>query len=200
MAVKKCVFIIGCGDTGQYWDGSGESIGVNDCWKFGHPTDYLLLIDPPSRFEMPRRKIIEKSRPHHLITDSKAWLSLFYNAEKAERLKPDVMNRELYCTNGQGLIKYRFSKWTGTLHKDRIQFSHTSTFAAISLAYVLGYNEIVTYGVDFKNHRSWKEGNPHMAVELDLYKDFFRQLEKEGVSVQVGHPDSLLSKILPVAV
>jgi hypothetical protein len=63
------VSILGCGESGQYWDGIGDSIGVNDCWKFGHPTDYLMVLDPPGRFTEDRRKIIRESKPLHFITD-----------------------------------------------------------------------------------------------------------------------------------
>lgn len=194
MAGKKSVSILGCGESGQYWDGLGESIGVNDCWKFGHPTDYLMVINPSNSFIPERRKIIEKSRPHHFITDSKTFLRQWY--AKADQVKPNMNFKELWCTNGGQLIKYRFSKWTGTLHKDRIQYSNTSPFAAVSLAYLLGYNEIILWGVDFKTHRTWKADNPHMFEELDNYKALFKQLEDVGVSVKLGYGDSLLSRII----
>lgn len=201
MAFKSQISVVGCGnETGQYWGGQGESIGVNDCWKFGHPTDYLLVIDAPSRFTPIRKKIIERSKPKHFIADSKGWLRYFYDPDKVERIKPNMNHKELFCTNGSELIKYRFSKWAGTLHKDRIQYSHTSPFAAISLAYVLGYKEITLWGVDFKTHQAWREGKPQMEVELQNYKALFEELEKVGVEVKVGHQNSLLSKILPVLV
>lgn len=186
--------IIALGETGQYWDGTGESIGVNDCWKFSHPTDYLMVINPANSFTPERRKVIEKSTPKHFITDSKTFLRPRY--EKADRIKPNMAYKELYCTNGPELIKYRFSKWQGTLYKDRIQYSHTSPFAAISLAYLLGYKEIILWGVDFKTHRTWKEGNPHMVEELQNYKALFDQLESVGISIKLGHHESLLNNVL----
>lgn len=186
----KSIAILGCGESGQYWDGHGESIGVNDCWKFGHPTDYLMVINPANSFTPQRRKIIEKSTPHHFVTDSQTFLRQHY--DKADRIKPNMSFKELYCTNGSELIKYRFSKWTGTLQKDRIQYSNTSPFAAISLAYLLGYKEIILWGVDFKTHRTWKADNPHMFEELDNYKALIKQLWEVDVSVYLGHEDSLL--------
>lgn len=190
----KTVSIVACGETGSLWDGSGDSIGVNDSWKFGHPTDYLLVINPPASFTPDRRKIIEKSTPHHFITDSKAFLRPRYS--KTDSIKPNMNFKELYCTNGGQILKYRFSKWTGTLHRDRIQYSHTSPFAAISLAYIQGYTEIILWGVDFKTHRTWKESNPHMQEELQNYKALLEQLEEKGVKVRLGNPNSLLNDIL----
>lgn len=198
MIVKKCS-ILACGSTGQYWDGTGDSIGVNDCWKWGHPTDYLLLIDPPNRFESNRKRTIEKSNPHHLITNTKTWLRHFWDADKADKLKPTI-DDELFCTNGGQVIRYRFSRWKDELKNDRVQYSRTSPFAAISLAYILGYKHITIWGVDFKDHRVWKDSNPHMMEELDNYKALFEQLDNAGVSVSVGHKESLLSTILPVLV
>ncbi len=192
--MNRVLAVIGCGESGQKWDGQGDSIGVNDCWKFGRPTDYLMVINPANSFTPERRKTIEKSTPHHFITDSQTFLRQRY--AKADQIRSNMAYKELYCTNGSEVIKYRFSKWTGTLHKDRIQYSNTSPFAAISLAYLLGYNEIILWGVDFKTHRTWKAENPHMMEELDNYKALFQQLINVGVRCYVGQSGGMLDKIL----
>ena len=194
MGLVKTCHILGCGESGQYWDGQGESIGVNDCWKFGHPTDYLLVINAPGQFTADRRKIITESTPHHFITDSRAFLINRY--PHAEQIKSRMDYKELFCTNGNQIIKYRFSKWKGKLEKF-VQYSNTSPFAAISLAYILGYKEITLWGVDFITHRTWKAENPHMFEELDNYKALFKQLDEVGVKVYLGHHESLLNGIIP---
>ena len=192
MGLGKSVSILGCGQTGQHWDGAGESIGVNDCFKF-RPTDYLMVINPPNSFTPERRKIIQDSKPHHFITDSRAFL--IGRVHQPEAIKSRMDYKELYCSNGRGVIHYRFSKWKGKLEK-WIQYSSTSPFAAISLAYVLGYKEITLWGVDFITHRTWKAENPHMMEELENYKSFFKQLEEVGVRVYLGHHESLLNQII----
>lgn len=193
------VNIIGCGDTGSKWGGDGESIGVNDSWKFGSPTDYLMVIDPPGRFTPDRRKIIQNSKPKHFIADSKAWLRQFYDPAKVDKIKPHPDYKQLHCTNGQGLINYRFSTWKGRIMPNQIQYWHTSPFAAISLAYLLGYKEIVLWGVDFVTHKSW---NPQRANELKFelqgYKELVRALDEVGVKVWLGAEGSMLGEFLMV--
>lgn len=192
------VHILGCGESGQYWDGTGDSIGVNDCWKFGRPTDYLMVLDPPGRFTPDRRKIIQNSKPKHFITDSKAWLRLFYDTNKVDRIKPHPDYKELYCTNG-GLIHYRFSTWKGKIMPNQIQYWHTSPFPAISLAYLLGYKEIVLWGVDFKTHKSWNpQRKNELAFELQGYKELVRALNEVGVKVWLGAEGSMLNEFLMV--
>lgn len=200
MALGKAVNILGCGESGQYWDGTGESIGVNDCWKFGHPTDYLLVLDPPGRFAPDRRKIISNSKPHHFITDSKAWLKQFHSSEKeVDRIKSNPDYKEIYCTNGPSLIKYRFSTWKGTLRPNQVSYWHTSPFPAISLAYLLGYTEIVLWGVDFVTHKAWNPSKKaELAFELQGYKELVKALNEVGVSVYLGHTGSMLSEFLEV--
>lgn len=193
MGLVKAISVIGCGESGSHWGGEGESIGVNDCWKFGHPTDYLMVINPPNSFSPERRKTILESTPHHFITDSRAFLTKYY--PHAEQIKSNMAHKELFCSNGSQVMKYRFSKWKGKLEK-WIQYSNTSPFAAISFAYVLGYNQITLWGVDFKTHRTWKSENQHMSEELDNYKALFQQLEAAGVNVYLGHQNSLLYGII----
>lgn len=197
--MKQSISILACGESGKYWDGQGDSIGVNDSWKWSHPTDYLMVLDPPNRFTPDRRKIIQNSKPKHFITDSKGWLRHFHDTEKVDRIKPHKDYKELYCTNGGQIIKYRFSKWRGRLMPNQISYSYTSPFPAMSLAYLLGYKEIVLWGVDFVTHKSW---NPSRAEqlnnELSLYKELINALNEVGVKVYLGYTGSMLGSFLEV--
>lgn len=186
--------IIGCGETAKYWDGSGDSIGVNDCWKWGHRTDYLMVLDNPERFIPDRAETIRNSNPHHFITYSYGWLKQFYNGNVP---RENLNFKELWCTNGTELIHYRFSQWKGHLTKDRIWYANTSPFPAISLAYLLGYTEIVLWGVDFINHAKWRIGFNRMDFEADNYKQLYTQLLENGVSVYLGHEGSMLETFIP---
>lgn len=200
MDLTRSVSILGCGESGAKWGGTGDSIGVNDCWKFGRPTDYLMVIDPPGRFTADRRKTISDSKPKHFVTDSKAWLQQFHsNKREAETIKPNSAYKEIYCTNGPKLIKYRFSPWRGRIMPDQIQYWHTSPFPAISLAYLLGYKEIILWGVDFNTHKSWNPTKKNeLAFELQGYKELVRSLDEVGVNVYLGNGGSMLGEFLMV--
>jgi hypothetical protein len=193
----KSIAILGCGESGQHWDGQSESIGVNDCWKFGHPTDYLMVIDPPGRFTPARRKIIQNSKPKHFITDSKAWLRHFYG-EKAERIKSGT-EKFIHCINGPQLMTYPFGIWKGKIVHGKVQHWYSSPFPAMSLAYLLGYKEIILWGVDFKTHKSWNPSKKaELAFQLQGYKEFVKALNEVGVKVYLGHHDSMLIEFLEV--
>src|SRR5688572_4154328 len=54
--------VIGCGQTSTKWDGSGYSIGVNDCWKTGLITDRIVVVNGMRKYP-DRLKIILNSTP-----------------------------------------------------------------------------------------------------------------------------------------
>ena len=182
--MNQSVTIIACGESGSQWDGTGDSIGGNDCFKFGHNVDYLMVIDAPKRFTPERQDTILSSTPRHFLSTQKGWLRQFHDPQVIDNLEHSLKYDELYCTNGPELIRYRFSRWPGRVHKDRIQYSKTSPFAAISLAYNLGYKEITLYGADFKTHKTWNPTNDIMKEELKYYRAMIAELHILGVYVE----------------
>lgn len=172
------VSIIGCGETASQWDGKGFSIGVNDCWRFGKPTDYLVVVNTKKQFTEERLNWIIRSQPERLYTHSEDYRhdfpeSIFF------KLKEDC-----------------FQKWRGKLIDSTVQFSKTSPFVAISLAYSIGAKTINLYGVDFNNHKTYNPSNTSDFLhEINNYKSLFQQLKAKGITINCTK-ESYLNNVL----
>lgn len=124
------VNVIACGESARHWDGRGHSIGVNDCWKLGKPTDALLVVDSfQGDGDHDRAKIIRASRPCYFFSQM------------------------MYWSQQPGFRRIRLRRFNGELRKGEIYHNHASSpFIAISLASTCGFTEIVLWGVDFVDH------------------------------------------------
>lgn len=164
--------IIGCGESAAKWDGTGDSIGVNDSFKFGHRIQYLVLLNEPNEFESDRLKTIINTNPEKVFTCYRSWAKPQYQFKNVEF--------------------FNYHVWQGQLaNKGKYQTSRTSPFAAISIAYNLGYDEIVLWGVDFKTHKIWHNGNHNFAQEIKNYQQLSDELRKKGVMVYSSEPNIL---------
>lgn len=151
--------IIALGESAKQWDGTGFSIGVNDCFR-NHKTDILLTVNNFNK-EPERRAIIENSRPAEgLYSNLQTW-------GKHPDYKP--------------LIIQRFKKG---IEEGIIYHATTSPFIAVSLAFYLGYKRFVLWGVDFIDHRNVK-GNK-LKQEVKTYLSFNEQLKKHGAEMFLG--------------
>src|SRR5688572_18680672 len=113
------ISIIACGETGSRWDGKGPSLGVNDCENHGKRVDYLLLLNARGKFGPERIRVIEATRHKMCFSHLNRWAETFTNF------------KHIPITN-----------WHGTeILPKTIYHSKTSPFAAISLAFALGYTE-----------------------------------------------------------
>jgi hypothetical protein len=164
--------IIGCGETGAFWDGQGESIGVNDCIKFGNPTGSLIVVNSFTR-ELERQKFIADCRP----------VNGFYSN----------LNRWAHHPDYKPLRLKRYTK--GGINIKEVYHTATSTFIAISLAASQGFTDIVLYGVDFTNHRVIK--GYLLADEVDKYRRYCKELNKLGVNVYLYQSYGALKSVLP---
>jgi hypothetical protein len=167
--------IIGCGETGANWDGTGHSIGVNDCWKFGKPTDLLMVLNRRSTFTPDRIKIIEDSKPKDFYCNLEEWRRSF---------------------NDMKLITT--TRWNNAFINDVIYHSKTSPFCAMSLAYNLGFRTLVLWGVDFQTHHIFSPGKYAYDNEKLMYHSFIKVLKDKGCKVYAGCYGSTLE--LPVYV
>jgi len=169
------VNIIACGDSASKWDGSGDSIGVNDAAKWGHQIQRLVLLNDPIEFESEHNRIdtIRKTKAELVYTCYREWQ------------KPQ------YSINN--VVFFNYNVWQGKLliKGNGYQTSKTSPFAAISIAYNLGYDEIVLWGVDFKNHKVWHAGNHNFHQEIKNYQQISEQLKARGVTVYSSEPSIL---------
>lgn len=184
--------IVATGNSSQNWKPNGYSIGVNDAWKFGQPTDGLLICNRPQQFSQDRLKIITNSKPKHFYSNSELWAPHFnYLPGKRSAYK------RLYSNNPE-LPVIKFQQWSGTLYEDSVFYSNSSPIIAITLAYVLGAKEIILWGCDFKNHHIFHEGNLQTKKEVQYYLEVFECLKENGVSVYRGADGSVFDKRLPL--
>lgn len=167
------VNIIALGDSASKWDGSGDSIGVNDAAKWGHSIQRLVLLNQPNEFESDRLKTIEHTKPEFVYTCYREW----------QRPSHQMNN----------VVFFNYHVWQGKLLSKGMGFqtSKTSPFCAISIAYNLGYDEIVLWGVDFKNHKIWHNGHHGFAQEIKNYQQIAEQLKAKGVAVYSSEPSIL---------
>jgi len=165
--------IIALGDTGTLWDGSGFSIGVNDAWKFGKPTDALLCVNV--FMENPaRQKIVADSRPK----------AGFYSS-----------NTRMWVNHPNYIPMLNLKRFEGKYVKGELYYRHTSTFIAITLAVKLGYTEIVLYGHDLTNHKNVK--NRILEAEIKATLELVRELEKYQIKVYLYKPFGAFKGLLP---
>lgn len=170
--------IIGCGESASKWDGNGDSIGVNDSFKFGHRIQNLVLLNEPSEFEPDRLETILKTNPDRLFTCYRSWA------------KPQYQFKSV--------THFNYNVWQGQLaSKGKYQTSRTSPFGAISVAYNLGYDEIILWGVDFRTHKVWHNGNHNFAKEIKNYKQLAAELKKKDVIVYSSEPSILKLPVYP---
>lgn len=152
--------IIGCGPSGQYWDGKGYSIGVNDCFKFGKRTDILLIVNTLNKYPA-RKRIVEESRPKDKLYGIGEW-----------------------CTHPNYRAVPYMNRFVGVLEKGKIYKSKTSPFIAVTLAYSMGYDKIILWGVDFDNHPI--VNGQYLKNEIAMYAKLQDALLKKGCSMYLG--------------
>src|SRR5688572_21738135 len=165
------VSIVASGDSAREWFKvpCDLSIGVNDCLKHGHDVDQLVIVNFPRKFTSDRMKNILKSKAK-VWTHTSAWRAHFPKAEVI-----------------------RLSPFAGYFHKNQIYCSKTSPMVAISLAVKAGAKDIILWGVDFKNHHVYSDGNKQGKHEISKYQKLFEGLKKIGVNVWLGAPGSALN-------
>lgn len=158
--------IIGCGHTAQYWDRKGFSIGVNDCFKF-HPTNYLIVVN---KLKPERAQIVWNSRPEKLFSH----LPLWGRHPSYEWIGP--------------LMQWRARKMPA--RRNVIYNSNNSPFIACSMAFNLGFKNIVLWGVDFIGHPEI-QGDQFNRAKND-FLSFDLEIQKEGAKIYLGISGSLL--------
>jgi hypothetical protein len=169
------VDIVGTGATSQNWKQHDYSIGVNDAWKFGQPTDALLVCNRPQQFTPNRIEIIINSKPKDFFSHKANWAEWFPKWKQINLVT-----------------------WYGTLNPKQVYNSDTSPFIAISLAYNLGAKEIILWGVDFISHHIYNTGNTDTKNEVERYLQLFEALKERGVNVFVGSEGGVFERHLSV--
>lgn len=171
---KSKIHVIGCGPTAVKWDGQGYSIGVNDCWAFGNPTDELVVVNPRSQFTERRQWVIDTSTPKVFHTIFPEWR---HAAEK-------MINQ--------------YSRYTpGRIPNGKtVYYGLTSPFMAVSIAFNYGAEDIILWGVDLTNHRI--VNGSLLADELKNWKVFRLALSKKNCNLWLGTDSPVMGKFIPV--
>lgn len=156
--------IVASGESAKDWIQRGLTIGVNDCQKWGKPVDILMLVNRPAKFKSDRLRTISQHKGAVLTNSVNEWKGIFPQAKKLERMVS---------------FSHRVNK--GTHYT-----SATSPMIAISHAVSLGATYIIIWGVDFKNHKSYAQGSKRGNREIEVYRKFFKAVERLGVRVYLG--------------
>lgn len=176
----KTINIIGCGESAKLWDGTGLSIGVNDCEKH-LPVDFLVIVNAPQLFrsEPDRMEVMKKTKARVITNMPEEWGRYF---QKVHEIKD-----------------HEFRRWSGSFKNGNstTYFAETSPFVAMSVAYNMGASEIRLYGVDFNSHKMFKPGIPGLDAEVQRYLSFSSEVRKKGCEVRVTR-QSFLSKFMEV--
>jgi hypothetical protein len=171
------VSVIGCGSSAQHWHKVPVdlSIMVNDAYKFGHQPDQLVVINFERKFTPQRLAIIKATKPKRMFTHTATWKKHFPEAEVI-----------------------RLSPFNGYIRKGMIYKSKTSPIVAMSLAVNQHATDIILFGVDFLNHKSYSNNTKHGQFEISNYLKFFDQLNKMNIKVWRGSAGSAFDNNLPL--
>lgn len=174
------VSIVACGDSAKEWNKTPVdlSIGVNDCLKWGHQVDELLILNVPGEFKPKKEKNFEdrlqtiiRSRPKRVVSNcAHQWKRYFSKVEKLE-----------------------LTRFHGVYVPGKVYYSKTSPFAAICYAVKLGAKDIILWGVDMVNHHRYRKGTKDGDFEVAEIMRLVRLLEERGVRVWRGNNDSVLN-------
>jgi hypothetical protein len=165
------VHIIGCGDSAKHWSGQGPSIGVNDAGKWGYKLDSLVVCNRPQQFSKERLETIINTKVENFYSWRSVWMDWFPQ-----------------------WTKINLVPWYGSINPKQVYSSNTSPFIAISLAYMLGYDEIVLWGVDMSNHKVFHSHNPETQREADTYMQLINEMK--GVDVYLGANGSVFDNYI----
>lgn len=169
------VDIVATGKSFQNWEQHDFSIGVNDCWKLGKPTDALLVCNRPEQFASDRFEIIKSSTPKEFYSHKSNWAEYFPKWKKLNLVQ-----------------------WYGTINPNQVYSSNTSSFIALSLAYNLGAKKIIMWGVDLMDHHIYNPFNPQTKREVDTHLELIRALNEKGVEVFLGASGTAFDEHLTV--
>jgi hypothetical protein len=174
----KTIFVLGLGESLKFFrDFDSPKIGVNDIWQVVE-TECVVCIDEPLKFTSSRLAVIKSCNP-----------KIFYSP--LEDWRPFKKSSHYWKMPTRGIAQ-------GEVFKENLIYhSVNSPFVACNIAYLLGAEEIVMYGVDFLSHSKLKGA----FIMERIIKDFTwlnDAFKARGVKLFVGHGASRLSEILPV--
>lgn len=171
------VSIIACGESAREWYKTpcDLSIACNDAFKFGHQPDQLVIINFQRKFDQKRLETILATRPKKVWTHTSTWQKHFNNA-----------------------VLMKLTTFSGYVRDGMIYCSKTSPMVAISLAVKQGATEIILFGIDMLNHKTYRKGTKDGDYEIKNYLRFFGELKKRGVKIYRGADGTCFDLQLPL--
>lgn len=168
--------IVALGSSAQDWHKvkCDLSIGVNDALRWGHDVDQLVIVNFPRKFTPERMKYI-------LSTKAKIWI-----------------HTSVWKTYFPNAVLLRLSPFTGFIRKDHIYSTKTSPMVAMSLAIKQGAKDIILWGIDFQNHRSYTDKTKDGIHEIKNYLKFFEQVKKLGINIWRGADNTAFDLYVPL--
>lgn len=182
----QTVSVVGCGPSAKDWFKTPHdySVGVNDCIKFGHHPNTLILVNAPFKFEptkengyQNRLEVIKSTKPQEVITNDRGSWAKHFNC------------------NVEGVRLNMFWKY---FTKGNLYYSKTSTFVAISYAFNIGAEKIVVWGCDLLDHPNFPHTSRDTQFEIENYGKLIAAIQKEGTQVFIGNKNTVLNKYLEV--
>lgn len=168
--------IIASGSSAKDWTSRGVTVGVNDARKWGKEVDILILVNRPQKFSPERLAIISQHKGEVLTNSVKAWKDIFPQAKKLERM----------------------ASFSSRVTKQTHFTAATSPIIAISHAIVLGAKTIIIYGVDFRDHKSYRQGTRPGDREINVYRKFFKAIERLNIKIYLGALNTAFDNDLPL--
>lgn len=162
--------VLGLGESiKDFKEYEGYRIGVNDIYRHTY-CDRVVVVNDFKK--LPERKdYIDACRP----------LDGLWSHLKIWQFHPEYS-------------KLSFQPWNGVFKEKTVFSGKSSPFIALTMAYSMGFKEIVLWGVDMVTHDRIKDKTK--IVELNNFTTFISEIEKRGVKVFKGSEYSALK--LPV--
>lgn len=145
------------------------SIGCNDSFRYAQ-SNLLIVV---SHLSQERTRIVDQSRPEKLLSFMPQW-----------------HHHPNYEYIGE-LHKWRSDRpERNRLDKGKLYHSNNTPFIGCSLAFNLGYRQIVLWGVDFIDHPNIKDGA--LITAFEDFNSLQAAFQKNGASLYLGSEGSVL--------
>lgn len=158
------------------------SISVNDIGNYRR-ADTILIVDHFNSFTPKKRERMGYTVPFICPTEAKEW--------------SDVVKGDIYTYSFSG---YDCAEVDDCAAQDKLVVGHTSTFCALELAYILGFEEIALIGVDMTRGHAMNPDDTRLHELNRILKTVNREFEnlnhmitRNGCRVYNLSQDSLIT-------
>lgn len=168
--------IVALGQSAKDWHKVPHdfSVGVNDAGIFGKDPDHLVIVNFERKFHTERLNVIKRTKSQ-VWTHTNTWKKHFPDA-KVIKLSP----------------------FAGYYRPGMYYSLRTSPIVAISVALNLGATKLILFGLDYRTHAHFRDGEKRGSHEVKQYLRLFDFLKKKGIEVYLGKKEGAFENHLPV--